>query len=183
MTDDPVRAFDRRTQRTRTAVFDALIGLIFTRRYDTIRTAELIEAAGVGRSTFYEHFRNKDDVLVSIIDPLFIPLAAAATGRASRIAVKAMLNHVWEQRALARVLFEPPLQMKLQRNLAGMIEARLLPSPGGPPPPLVAMGAAASQLAMLRMWLGGEASCSPEILADQLIRFSLRPECRVSAPS
>jgi AcrR family transcriptional regulator len=169
MTEDLARDLDRRTQRTRMAIFNALIGLIFTRRYDTIRTADLIEAAGVGRSTFYEHFRNKDDVLISVIDPIFIPLAAAATGRGSHAAVKTMLDHVWEQRALARVIFEPPLLLKLQRKLAGMIEARLQPASDRTPPPLVATGATAGQLAILRMWLVGEVSCSADLLATQLV--------------
>lgn len=174
MTEDLARDLDRRTQRTRLAVFNALVGLIFTRRYDTIRTTDLIEAAGVGRSTFYEHFRNKDDVLVSVIDPIFIPLAAAATGRGSHVAVRAMLDHVWEQRALARILFEPPLLIKLQRKLAGMIEVRLPIALDSPPTPLIAMGAAAGQLAMLRMWLVGEVSCSASLLAVHIMTGARR---------
>lgn len=170
MTEDAARDLDRRTQRTRMAIFNALISLIFARRYDAIRTADLIEAAGVGRSTFYEHFRNKDDVLVAIIDPLFVPLAAAATGRGSRAALTAMLDHLWEQRALARALFEPSLLAKLQRKLAGMIEARSAVVGEGPPTALVATGAAAGQLAMLRMWLVGEASCPAGLLAEYLLR-------------
>lgn len=169
MTEDSARDLDRRTQRTRKAVFDALIRLIFAQRYSTIRTADLIEAAGIGRSTFYEHFRSKDDVLVAVIDPIFLPLAIAATGRGSHAALKATLEHIWEQRAFARALFEPPLLAKLQRKLAGMIEARLPVSTDGPPPALVAMGAAAGQLAMLRMWLGGEVSCRADLLARELL--------------
>ncbi|WP_395945568.1 TetR/AcrR family transcriptional regulator [Brevundimonas sp.] len=169
MTYDAVRDLDRRSQRTRAAIFDALIRLIFSQRYDAIRTADVIEAAGVGRSTFYEHFRNKDDVLVAVIDPVFTPLAAAAAGRGARAALKAMLDHIWPQRALARVLFEPPVLTKLQRKLAGMIEARLPESVDGPPTALIAMGAAAGQLAMLRMWLVGEASCSAEVFAEHLL--------------
>ncbi|OYW34904.1 MAG: hypothetical protein B7Z42_16035, partial [Brevundimonas sp. 12-68-7] len=68
---------DRRSQRTRKAIFEAFTRLMFARRYSAIRTTDLIEAAGVGRSTFYEHFRNKDDVLVWAIDPVFEPLADA----------------------------------------------------------------------------------------------------------
>lgn len=165
MTDDAARDLDRRTQRTRKAIFDALIRLIFAQRYSTIRTADLIEAAGIGRSTFYEHFRSKDDVLVAVIDPIFMPLAIAAAGRGSRAALRATLEHIWEQRAFARALFEPPLLARLQRKLAGMIEARLPESADGPPAALVAIGAAAGQLAMLRMWLAGEASCSADVLA------------------
>jgi AcrR family transcriptional regulator len=176
MTEDVARDLDRRIQRTRVAIFNALTGLIFTRRYDAIRTADLIEAAGVGRSTFYEHFRNKDDVLVSMIDPLFVPLAAAATGRGSQASVKTMLNHVWEQRTLARVLFEPPLLIKLQRKLAGLIEARMQVVHQGLPPAMLAMGIAAAQLAMLRMWLAGEVPCSVDVMAEQLVSGQPRAE-------
>lgn len=165
-----LRDLDRRTQRTRKAISDAFVGLIFTRRYSAIRTADIIEAADVGRSTFYEHFRNKDDVLVAVMEPLFIPLADAAAGRGGVGAVRFMLEHVWGQRAGARLLFEPPMAAKLQRKLAAMIEARLPEAAtGSAPPALVAMGAAAAMLAMLRMWLTGEAACSSEVLARRFI--------------
>lgn len=162
---------DRRTARTRKAIFDAFIGLLFARRYAAIRTADVIEAAGIGRSTFYEHFRGKDEVLVAVIDPIFAPLADAAAGRAQAAALHAVLVHVWEQRAFGRVLFEPPLLARLQRKLAGMIEARLAPAVAGAAPPrLIATGAAAGQLAMLRLWLAGEVSCPPQVLARELMR-------------
>lgn len=163
------QALDRRTQRTRKAISDAFVGLLFSRRYSAIRTADVIEAAGVGRSTFYEHFRNKDDVLVAVIEPLFTPLADAAAGRGQLGSVQFMLDHVWEQRANARLLFEPPLGAKLQRKLAAMIESRLPGTGEGAPAALVAMGAAAGTLAMLRMWLAGEVACSSETLARRLI--------------
>lgn len=164
------QALDQRTQRTRKAISDAFVGLLFSRRYSAIRTADVIEAAGVGRSTFYEHFRNKDDVLVAVIEPLFTPLADAATGRGQLGTVQFMLDHVWEQRVNARLLFEPPLGAKLQRKLAGMIEDRLPePEAGSPPASLVAMGAAAGTLAMFRMWLAGEVACASSVLARRLL--------------
>ena len=164
------RDLDRRTQRTRKAISDAFLGLLFSRRYSAIRTADVIEAAGVGRSTFYEHFRNKDDVLVAVIEPLFAPLADAATGRGNLGSVLFMLDHVWEQRAAGRMLFEPPIAARLHRKLAAMIDARLPGAEvGATPASLVATGAAASILAMLRMWLVGEAACSSEALARQLL--------------
>lgn len=164
------QALDRRTQRTRKAISDAFLALLFSRRYSAIRTADVIEAARIGRSTFYEHFRNKDDVLVAVIEPLFTPLADAAAGRGNVGALWFMLDHVWEQRAAARMLFEPPLALKLQRKLAAMIEARLPDAAeGAAPPSLVAMGAAAGMLAMLRMWLAGEVACPSETLARRLV--------------
>jgi AcrR family transcriptional regulator len=160
---------DRRSQRTRKAVFDAFTRLVFSHRYSAIRTSDLIEEAGVGRSTFYEHFRNKDDVMVWAIDPIFAPLAEAAAGQASLPRLRFVLDHLWERRALARVMFESPLAAKLNRKLAGMIEARLTPGQAaGIPLAMAAAASAASQLALLRVWLSGEVACDPETLAKRL---------------
>lgn len=169
MTQIAVEDPDRRKARTRQAVAGAMTRLIFARRYGDIRTAELIEAAGVGRSTFYEHFRSKDDVLVAIIDPIFTPLADAAAGRGGVVPVQGILAHVWEQRAAARQLFEPPLAAKLQRKLASMIEDRLGRDAGPAPAALVATGLAASTLATLKSWLAGETPCSSLELARHLV--------------
>lgn len=166
MTED-VQETDRRIRRTRASISEAFIRLMFSRRYDAIRTADLIAEAGVGRSTFYEHFRNKDDVLVAVIDPLFIPLAEAAAGRGDLWRLQAMLEHLWEQRSLARMLFAPALLDKLQRKLAAMIAARLGEVDG--PTALIAAGAAAGQLAMLRQWMMGEVSCPAADLARLMV--------------
>jgi AcrR family transcriptional regulator len=170
---DDDRDGDRRVRRTRTAIVGAFIRLLFTHRYETIRTAHLIAEADIGRSTFYEHFRNKDDVLVAVIDPIFEPLADAATGRGKMARLRMMLDHMWQQRALARVIFDPGRLPKLQRKLAAMIGERL---DGGisvdVPPALIATAAAAGQLAMLRMWLVGEVACPAAVLAQHLMNES-----------
>jgi len=52
---------DRRTQRTHHKVSGALVDLIKEKRFDDITVQNLIDRAGVGRSTFYSHFRDKED--------------------------------------------------------------------------------------------------------------------------
>ena len=162
---------DRRTLRTRTAVQDAFIRLIFGGRYDRISTAALIAEAGIGKSTFYEHYRSKDDVLVAVIDPLFVPLAEAAVGRGGLIPLRAMLDHIWEQRALGRALFEGTPMVRLQRKLAEMIETRLDEASVAQcvPHALMARAAAAAQLTALRAWLTGEVACPSHDLASWLV--------------
>ncbi|MBA4808165.1 TetR/AcrR family transcriptional regulator [Brevundimonas sp.] len=170
MTEDEMQDRDTRRQRTREAITDALIRLMFSRRYAAIRTTDLIQAADVGRSTFYEHFRSKDEVLVAVVEPILAPFARAAAGRGNTARLCAMLDHLWERRALARHLFEPPLLARLQRRLAAMIE--LLAEPHGDevvPASLAARGAAAGQLVMLHTWLIGEVSCRPDALAKALV--------------
>ncbi|MGI5220452.1 TetR/AcrR family transcriptional regulator [Nocardia sp. CA-290969] len=55
---------DRRVRRTREALHRALIELMMERAYDRITVSDVIARADVGRSTFYAHYRDKDDLLV-----------------------------------------------------------------------------------------------------------------------
>lgn len=56
---------DRRALRTRKALHEALFQLILERDYDGISVSDIADAANVGRSTFYAHFTDKDDLLRS----------------------------------------------------------------------------------------------------------------------
>jgi len=53
---------DRRTQRTKHQLGRALVELVEQKRFDDITVQEVIERADVGRSTFYTHFRDKEDL-------------------------------------------------------------------------------------------------------------------------
>lgn len=170
MIEDETQGGDGRRKNTRQAITDALIRLMSDRRYAAIRTTDLIQAAGVGRSTFYEHFPSKTAVLEAVVEPILAPLALAGAGRGNTARLRIMLDHLWERRALVRHLFEPPLSARLQRRLAAMIEgfaeSRV---PEGVPASLAARGAAARQLVMLHTWLVGEVSCGSDALAKALV--------------
>jgi AcrR family transcriptional regulator len=56
---------DRRIQRTRIALRDALIGLMLEKDYEEITVGDIIERANIGRSTFYVYFTDKPDLLRS----------------------------------------------------------------------------------------------------------------------
>ncbi len=162
---------DRRA-RTRDAVLQAFATLALERRYDRIGIADLIATTGIGRSTFYEHFAGKHDVLLATLEPVLLALANAASGRASVPVVRMMLDHVWGQRAWSRVILDSAAAPRLRRRLAEMIEGRLaIENHPARPLSLPAIGAAAGQLAMLRSWLAGEVSCSADHLARQILTF------------
>jgi len=59
------RKVDRRIQRTRQLLQDALIALILEKGYDKITVQNIIDQANVGRSTFYAHYLDKDDLMES----------------------------------------------------------------------------------------------------------------------
>jgi AcrR family transcriptional regulator len=56
---------DRRSQRTQQLLSTALVQLMLEKRYDAITVQDIIDQANVGRSTFYAHYLDKDDLLVS----------------------------------------------------------------------------------------------------------------------
>ncbi len=64
---------DARKRRTTTAVAYALIQLIQEGggRFEDITVRQILQRAGVGRTTFYSHFRSKEDVLHSTYEGVF----------------------------------------------------------------------------------------------------------------
>ncbi len=59
---------DRRIERTRNRLGNALIALIQEKPVDEVTVREVLRRAGVGRSTFYVHYRDKDDLFLSELE-------------------------------------------------------------------------------------------------------------------
>lgn len=73
------RTKDRRVERTRGVLRGALASLIHEKPYDRIVVKEILARANVGRSTFYAHFRDKDELLHSGIAEILRASAPATT--------------------------------------------------------------------------------------------------------
>jgi AcrR family transcriptional regulator len=63
----PSKDLDRRIQKTLQLLEGALTALIAEKEYDDITVQEILDRANVGRSTFYAHFENKDQLLGSLL--------------------------------------------------------------------------------------------------------------------
>ena len=167
---------DKRVQRTRQALLRAFFGLVLERRYGEIKVADILERSRVGRSTFYEHFSSKDAILASSLTGPFEVLADA-TGRADNtVQLTLLLEHFWENRAMARGIFLGAVRRKATAVLVDLIEQRLKidrvdkPASLIIPLRLVAIQLAEGLLAPTTAWLIGEAQCSADALALALRR-------------
>ena len=131
-------AIDRRALRTRTALHEALIRLIVERGYDEITVSDIADAADVGRSTFYAHFIDKDDLLRGSAGRLRAVLfaehglAVAEEGRPQARALgfsRFMIEHLKEQHQLYRALMRgragPIILAEIRRVLCEIVRAEL----------------------------------------------------------
>lgn len=157
---------DRRTARTRRAILGAFVELVLERRYDAIRVGDIIAKADVGRSTFYEHFRSKDDLLRQSMEGLLGIIADAALPGGEDAKLALAVAHFWQNRRLARIILAPPLGTSVRRLLENLVEERL----GGDPElaRVRAVQIAGAQFAVLEAWTRGELTASEERIAERL---------------
>ena len=159
----------RRRQATRDDILRVFSTLLFERSYDAIRVADVIARADVGRSTFYEHFPTKLDLLRATLVMPFTPLADVV-GDGSP-ALEGWVHHFRENQALGRVLFAEPTRKVMYRTLAELIEVRL-PLVSGLPEGLLAAQIAAAQFALLEPWILGKVALPAETLTEAIVRSS-----------
>ena len=62
---------ERRRKKTHQAILKAFQELLARKRYESITVQEIIDAADVGRSTFYTHFETKDMLLRAMCEDMF----------------------------------------------------------------------------------------------------------------
>ena len=75
---------DRRQRKTREAIFHAFTKLLSQKDFNQITVGEIIEAADIGRATFYAHFETKDYLLKAFCEELFCHIFDTETGNAHR---------------------------------------------------------------------------------------------------
>lgn len=62
---------DRRQKKTQRAIFTAMNQLLLRKRYDKITIMDILQEADISRSTFYDHFTCKDELIKRMNEALF----------------------------------------------------------------------------------------------------------------
>jgi len=163
---------DRRVQRSRKALTDACMALVIERPYDEITVADIAEKAGVGRSTFYEHYPNKDELLRASLIGAFTALADMTTAAHDPERLTGWMEGFWKNRRVGRAMLGGQARTYLVRNLAALIDLRLGKGLAAPAK-LVAYQMAEAHLGLIHAWQSGLAAYSPEAMAQHLHRTAV----------
>jgi AcrR family transcriptional regulator len=162
----PKKKIDMRVRLTRERLGDALVDLIQKKPFDTITVQDVLNRADVSRSTFYTHYRDKNDLFLSDVDDFFEGMATVLSRRkdsSARIApVRELFAHVAEWRPFwvalvssGRVhdvveLGQGHLALGIEQRLAELSRAREIPAKQRA---AVASALAGALLSLLSWWV------------------------------
>ncbi|MCA1652446.1 MAG: TetR/AcrR family transcriptional regulator [Acidobacteria bacterium] len=162
-------------RRTKASLHDALIGLAREKPYPSIAVKEILDRANVGKSTFYTHFRDKDDLLESGIHEVLQsvhdrPRSGSPVERVIAFSLP-LLSHIHDHRRAtgARMKRNGRVVMHahLQNVLTNLIAEELLSVPrrqsASPqlPTDLLASHIAATFVLVLNWWVDTDAPLTP----------------------
>lgn len=158
-----------RHSRTRTRVIEAYNQLVFDKTPLPIRVGQIVDKAGIGRSTFYDHFRSAEAVHLAALARPLSHLAAPAAGTGQVEHLQWLLEHFWANRPRARETIAGPGRDRVTRLLADLISERVtFDERAAIPSRLAAMQLAEALLGSIRVWILGQVAASPEALARSL---------------
>jgi AcrR family transcriptional regulator len=161
---------DRRSQRTRHLLGTAFVQLLREKGYSAITVSDIIERADVGRSTFYSHYRDKDDLFVNELDRVIEVLGNRIPNQDEMpfFPSLGLFRHIGEEYELYKALVWTPgidlLIKHLQTSLSHRIEQGLQKNSKdlAIPLPIMANFIAGSFLTVLKWWLENKMIYSPE---------------------
>jgi AcrR family transcriptional regulator len=172
---------DRRSQRTRRLLSEAFVELLKGRGYDAITVSDIIERANIGRSTFYSHYQDKDDLFVSELDRVIEALSHHMPDQEEMpfFPSLGLFRHVGEQYVLYKALLWTPgidlLIKHMQKSLSQRIEQGLQENKleFEVPIPVMANFIAGSFLTLLKWWLENKMVYSPEQMDEIFKKLTL----------
>jgi len=169
------KTVDRRIERTRQLLQEALIAVILEKGFEAATVQDVIDRANVGRSTFYAHFQDKEDLLLSRFEHLRAEfekhlLSASVTSTSPWELSLSMFQHAEGQRQLYKALagkqggnvviiyIQKYLASYLSEHLKQQLKKRKNPFPYE----ILSHYIASSFISLLTWWLDTDSTYSSE---------------------
>lgn len=165
---------DRRVRRTRAALNAAVVDLIVERGYDAVTVQDIIERADVGRSTFYAHYKDKDDLLLGGIEVLRPMIDSRSSDRLLGFSLE-LFRHARSHRRFHRAVVgrrAGNIVLKwLTSMVADLVRQDLARFPQRPtasiPPELLVQFVAGAYMSVLTAWL----TADDDVGVEEVDRF------------
>ena len=183
-----MRKADARIRRTRMQLGTALLNLILEKPIREVTVQDVLDRSGVGRSTFYLHYRDIGDLLLSQLEMFCEAMSAVLSERREKsnrvVPVAELFAHIGNDNKLYRVLSDSghlkDFYELAEGHFARGIGRRLIESgrlKDIPPRELAARATAlsGSMLALLRWWLDRGEKETP-IQMDKLFHQLVWPD-------
>ncbi|WP_395845830.1 TetR/AcrR family transcriptional regulator [Cystobacter fuscus] len=173
---------DPRVHRSRALLRDALLGLLRERGFDTLSVQDIAERARVNRSTFYQHYRDKDELLSHVMRDMILELSRRShrlgdsPDRLHRTLLE-WFQHAGEHAELYHLMLGRSGMRAFSVQLRNLLEqlmnldlgrAEVVPRLMGVPVPVWNRFMAAAYMGVLEWWLDRRTLHSPEDMARWL---------------
>lgn len=179
---------DRRVRKTKEALYSAFVSLIVERHYDAISVQDIIDAADVGRTTFYAHFKSKEELLSFGFDRLREELGSLlrdAKSDGGWVFVEPLLRHAKSHAGLYRALLDGAGGRLAEKEFQSIVEELVAEELGrkGEAPLVIAMLSGAL-IGGVRTWIDARPGEHPADVAALVRRLAnaLSPENRQDGP-
>ena len=178
---------DRRIDKSKTALKEALILLMDEKEFKNITITEIVQSANLNRGTFYKHYQTQEELLNELIDDVLIDLIHSyrepyvkiknfEVGKLSSGSVK-IFDHVERYSHFYTIIINsnvlPGFQNRICQVLKELVQKELIspmPNPGIDPSLLSSYNAYAL-FGLIIEWVNGEFKFTSQQMADQLINI------------
>lgn len=186
------RKEDRRIQRTRALLREALFSLIVEQGYPSISIQDIADRANVARTTFYLHYTDKDQLLFTSLRDLYNELLSQVPtpsvedirrGHFPSISDRTDFDHISQYADFYRIMLgengSPQFMHQVRQLLADAYEQRWLQplAEGGLKPRLplnlIAFLLAGIKISIMLWWVNHNMQPSPDDMRAAAEMFSL----------
>ncbi|HET7813351.1 MAG TPA: TetR family transcriptional regulator [Candidatus Baltobacteraceae bacterium] len=151
----------------REAILDAFRDIVLESGYDGVRVSDVVKRSGVGRSTFYEHFQDREDLLRDSLRGPFHLLAQLAAPSCDMAQTAFILKHFAQHASLATSLVDGA-PASIARTLLAELIRDAAPAAGAR-----VYAAAGAQIGAVAAWLNGDDKRTAEEVAQSLRAVTL----------
>ena len=119
---------DRRIQRTQQAIWEAFFSLLVEKGYENVSVQDIVERANIGRTTFYAHYSDKEDLLNNALNQLFLGLGNALELEGSKdiTPARGLFEHVNSMEQLQQAFDFEVIAKKFHTEIVIIVKQKLL---------------------------------------------------------